>query len=109
MPESNSVVTKGMVKSLHDIGKWEKMEAYLRKIQTIRGQFPVQCNPNLLACAISDHLESAEGQELTKRMLMQESSQQALKAKLLRQSMILLWFTVENHYGRDVFYAMHLA
>ncbi len=49
----------------------KKMEAYLRKIQTIRGQFPVQCNPNLLACAISDHLESAEGQELIKSMLMQ--------------------------------------
>ena len=51
----------------------KKMEAYLRKIQTIRGQFPVQCNPNLLACAISDHLESAEGQEMMKRMLMQEA------------------------------------
>ena len=87
----------------------KKMEAYLRKIQTIRSQFPVKCNPNLLACAISDHLESAEGQEMIKRMLMQESSQQALKAKLLRQSMILLGFTVENHYGRDVFYARHVA
>ena len=87
----------------------KKMETYLRKIQTIRGQFPVQCNPNLLACAISDHLETAEGQELMKSMLMQESSQQALKAKLLRQSMILLGFTVENHYGRDVFYARHVA
>ena len=109
MPESNAGLTKGMVKSLHDFGKREKMEAYLRKIQTIRGQFPVQCNPNLLACAISDHLESAEGQEMMKRMLMQESSQQALKAKLLRQSMILLGFTVENHYGRDVFYTRHVA
>ena len=49
----------------------KKMEAYLRKIQTIRGQFPVLCNPNLLACAISDHLESAEGQEMMKSMLMQ--------------------------------------
>ena len=87
----------------------KKMEAYLRKIQTIRRQFPVQCNPNLLACAISDHLESAEGQELMKRMLMQKSSQQALKAKLLRQSMILLGFTFENHYGRDVFYSRHEA
>ena len=87
----------------------KKMEAYLRKIQTIRGQFPVQCNPNLLTCAILDHLESAEGQEMIKRMLMQGSSQQALKAKLLRQSMILLGFTVENHYGRDVFYARHVA
>ena len=38
---------------------------------------------------------------------MQESSQQALKVKLLRQSMILLGFTVENHYGLDVFYARH--
>ena len=79
------------------------MEAYLRKIQTIRGQFPVQCNPNLLACAISDHLESAEGQELMKRMLMQESSQQALKAKLLLQSMILLGFTVESITGGTSF------
>ena len=87
----------------------EKMEAYLRKIQTIRRQFPVQCNPNLLACAISDHLETAEGQELLKSMLIQESSQQTLKAKLLPQFMILLGFTVENHYGRDVFYARHLA
>ena len=85
MPESNAGLTKGMVKSLQDSGKWEKMEAYLRKIQTIRGQFPVQCNPNLLACAISDHLESAEWQEMMKSMLMQEISQQALKAKLLRQ------------------------
>ena len=109
MQETNAGLKKGMVKSLHDFGKWKKMEAYLRKIQTIRGQFPVQCNPNLLACAISDHLESAEGQEMMKRMLMQESSQQALKAKLLRQSMILLGFTVENHYGRDVFYARHVA
>ena len=87
----------------------KKMEAYLRKIQTIRGQFPFQCNPNLLACAISDHLQSVEGQELMKSILMQESSQQTLKAKLLCQSMILLGFTVENHYGRDVFYARHLA
>ena len=109
MPEANAGLTKGMVKSLHDFGKWKKMESHLRKIQTIRGQFPVQCNPNLLACAISDHLESAEGQEMMKSMLMQESSQQALKAKLLRQSMILLGFTVENHYGRDVFYARHVA
>ena len=85
------------------------MEAYLRKIQTIRGLFPVQCNPNLLACAISDHLESAEGQELMKRMLMQIISQLALKAKLLCQTMILLGFTVENHFGRDVFYARHVA
>ena len=79
------------------------MEAYLRKIQTIRGQFPVQCNPNLLACAISDHLESAEGQEMIKRMLMQESSQQALKAKLLRQSMILLGFTLKTITGGTSF------
>ena len=85
----------------------KKMEAYLRKIQTIRGQFPVQCNPNLLACAISDHLETAEGQDLMKSMLMQEISQKALKAKHLRQSMILLGFTVENHYGRDGFYTRH--
>ena len=85
------------------------MEAFLRKIQPIRGQFPFQCNPNLLACAISDHLETAEGQELLKSMLIQESSQQTLKAKLLRQSMILLGFTVENHYGRDFFYARHVA
>ena len=92
-----------MIKSLHDFGKWEKMESYLRKIQTIR------CNPNLLACAITDHLESAEGQEMIKSMLIQESSQQALKAKLLPQSMILLGFTVENHYRRDVFYARHVA
>ena len=98
-----------MVKSLHDFGKWEKMEAYLRKIQTIRGQFPVQCNPNFLACAISDQLETAEGQELIKSMLVQESSQKALKAKLSRQSMILLGFMIENHYGRDVFYARHVA
>ena len=87
----------------------KKMEACLRKIQTIRSQFSVQCNPNLLACAISDHLESAEGQEMMKSMLMQESSQQALKAKLLRPTMILLGFTVENHYGWDVFYARHVA
>ena len=109
MPETNDGLTKGMVKSLHDFGKLKKMEAYLRKIQTIHGQFPVQCNPNLLACAISDHLETTEGQELMKSMLMQESSQQALKAKLLRQTMILLGFTVENHYVRDVFYAKHVA
>ena len=56
----------------------KKMEAYLRKIQTISGQFPVQCNPNLLACAISDHLETAEWQEMLNSMLMQESRQQAL-------------------------------
>ena len=87
----------------------KKMEAYLIKIQTIRGQFPVQCNPNLLACAISDHLESEEGQEMMKSMVMHGSSQQALKAKLLRQSMILLGFTVENHYGRDAFYTSHVA
>ena len=87
----------------------KKMEAYIRKIQTIRGQFPVQCNPNLLACAISDHLESVEGQEMMKSIVMHGSSQQALKAKLLRQSMILLGFTVENHYGRDVFYTRQVA
>ena len=46
---------------------------------------------------------------MIKSMLMQESSQQALKAKLLCQSMILLGFTVENHYERDVFYARHVA
>ena len=109
MPEANAGLTKGMVKSLHDFGKLKKMESHLRKIQTIRGQFPVQCNPNLLACAISDHLESSEGQEMMESMLTQESSQQAFKAKLLRQSMILLGFTVENHYGRDVFYARHVA
>ena len=109
MPETNAGLTKVMVKSFMILGNGKKMEAYLRKIQTIRGQFPVQCNPNLLACAISDHLESAEGQEMMKSMLMQESSQQALKAKLLRQSMILLGFTVENHYGRDVFYTRHVA
>ena len=98
-----------MVKSLHDFGKWKKNGSISRKIQTIRGQLPVQCNPNLLACAISDHLESAEGQEMMKSMLMQESSQQALKAKLIRQSMILLGFTVGNHYGRDGFYARQVA
>ena len=98
-----------MVKSLHDFGKWEKMEAYLRKIKTFRGQFPVQCNPNLLACAISDHLETAEGQELMKSILMQKSSQQALKAKLLRQSMILLGFTIENYFRQVVFYVRHVA
>ena len=79
------------------------MEAYLRKIQTIPGQFPVQCNPNLLACAISDHLESAEGQEMMKSILMQESSQQALKAKLLRQSMILLGFRLKSIMGGTSF------
>ena len=46
----------------------KKMEAYLRKIQTIREQSPVQFNPNLLACAILDHLETAEGQEFMKSM-----------------------------------------
>ncbi len=46
---------------------------------------------------------------MMKNMLMQESSQQALKAKLLRQSMILLGFKVENHYGQDVFFARHVA
>ena len=109
MPESNAGLTKGMVKSLHDFGKWEKNGSIFKKNTDHPRAIPVQCNPNLLACAISDHLESAEGQELMKRMLMQESSQQALKAKLLRQSMILLGFTVENHYGRDVFYARHVA
>ena len=97
-----------MVKSLHDFGKWEKNGSISKKNTDHPRAIPrpVQSQP---ACAISDHLESAEGQELMKRMLMQESSQQALKAKLLRQSMILLDFTVENHYERDVFYARHVA
>ena len=98
-----------MVKSLHNFGKWEKNGSISKKNTDHPRAIPLQCNPNLLACAISDQFESAEGQEMIKRMLMQESSQQALKAKLLRQSMILLGFTVENHYGRDVFYARHVA
>ena len=109
MPESNAGLTKGMVKSLHDFGKWEKNGSISKKNTDHPRAIPRPVQSQLAGLAISDHLESAEGQEMMKRMLMQESSQQALKAKLLRQSMILLGFTVENHYGRDVFYARHVA
>ena len=85
------------------------MEAFLKKIQNIRRQFPVQCNPNLLACAIQDHLETTEGRELMNEMLQPENNQEALKDRLLRQSMLFLGFSVESHYGRDVFYSRHAA
>ena len=85
------------------------MEAFLKKIQNIRRQFPVQCNPNLLACAIQDHLESTEGRELMTGMVQPENDYEALKERLLRQSMLFLGFSVESHYGRDVFYFRHAA
>ena len=85
------------------------MEAFLKKIQNIRRQFPVQCNPNLLACAILDHLETTEGSEFITRMLQKEHNQEALKERLLRQSMLFLGFSVESPHGRDVFYDRHTA
>ncbi len=86
----------------------KEMETFFKKIQNIRRQFPLQCNPNLLACAIQDHLETTEGLELT-GMLQPEHNQEALKERLLRQSMLFLGFSVESHYGRDVFYSRHAA
>ena len=87
----------------------KEMEAFLKKIQNIRRQFPVQCNPNLLACAIQDHLETTEGRMLITGMLQPENDYEALKERLLRQSMLFLGFSVESHYGRDVFYSRHAA
>lgn len=87
----------------------KEMETLLKKIQNIRRQFPVQCNPNLLACAIQDHLETTEGRELMTGMLPPENDYEALKERLLRQSMLFLGFSVESHYGRDVFYSKHAA
>ena len=87
----------------------KEMEAFFKKIQNIHRQFPVQCNPNLLACAIHDHLETTEARELLTGMLQPENNQEALKERLLLQSMLFLGFSVESHYGRDVFYSRHAA
>ena len=42
-------------------------------------------------------------------MLPPENDYEALKERLLRQSMLFLGFSVECHYGRDVFYSRHAA
>ena len=94
-----------LVKSLHDQRDIYEtnMEFFLESILEIRSEFPQQCNPNLLACAIRDFLKSSALAEHIRNSQRRGETSDQTRMRLLRQSMLYLGFSVNSQYGRDVF------